>query len=292
MGFWTGVQLGLQDKVAADERAKDAKLREEENERRRRAEERAEQQFNLSSMTERYKLVQNIAKDLGLNRNPGTPQQQSDLKSLAAMIAGAEGSEGFLGRVAQNPAMASTIIGSIRAAQKDSDGKFKPSGEDIMALYQVVGGDNFASAFSKYSTTGDINAAISDPTGQGFDELMQAAIESAQVTQEIPGLVISPDVYEGTNFEIWEKQEKYYNTQLKNYASAAAKRAAKKEDQTEFSLIAEALKNSKGGVIDPYLYTQFGQDVYNHLLTAGGQNVFKLNENPGLTRARSYWETQ
>ena len=255
-----------------------------------RAEERAEQQFSLSSMQQRYELVQQISKDLGLNRDPGTPQQQSDLKSLAAMIAGAEGSEGFLGRVALNPAMASTIIGSIRAAQKDSDGMYKPTGEDIMALYQITGGTNFSSAVSKYSTTGDINAAINDPTGQGFDELLAAAAENAQRPQEIPGLVVSSEVYEGTDFDVWEKQEKYYNTQLKNYANAAANLAAKKEDQTEYSLILDALNNSKGGVIDPYLYTQFGQDVYNHLLTAGGQNVFKLNENPGLINARSYWE--
>ena len=290
MGFWTGVQLGLQDKVASEERAQDAKLRQEENERRKRAEERAEQQFSFSSMQQRYELVQKISKDLGLNRDPGTPQQQSDLKSLAAMIAGTKGSEGFLAKVALNPTMASTIIGSIRAAQKDSDGMFKPSGEDIMALYQVTGGANFSSAVSKYSTTGEIMSAIEDPTGNGFNELLQATIENARTSQPIPSLVISSEVYEGTDFDMWEKQEKYYNTQLKNYGEQALLLASKEEDQTEYSLILKALGNSKGGVIDPYLYTQFGKTVYDSLLTVGGQNAFKLNENPGLINARSYWE--
>lgn len=279
MGAWKGIWMGMQ---AAEESKRNAA----EQERLERSLALTEERFNFDKRTQLINTALSLSDRMGLSTKI-TGEDKANLQLLAKKVAGVEGADEWLAGFNKNPALATQVLDLIK--KKDI------TGEKLMTLINVHDLAGSEEVVQKYTTTGDILAALTGDT-----EIDDLIAEISTGTVPAPVLDIDPSLYDKSGddydtdkFNYFEKQERAFNAAVIRKAKARMQEDDIKSSADLFAQYNEAIKNSSLNQLDPFLVQTIAPLEYQKFLTESQQDGYGAGQtwyNIGLNDYLSIYQ--
>lgn len=279
MGAWKGIWMGMQ---AAEESKRNAA----EQERLERSLALTEERFNFDKRTQLINTALSLSDRMGLSTKV-TGEDKANLQLLAKKVSGVEGADEWLAGFNKNPALATQVLELIK--KKDI------TGEKLMTLINVHDLAGSEQVVQKYTTTGDILAALTGDT-----EIDDLIAEISTGTPPTPVLDIDPSLYDKTGddydtdkFNYFDKQARAFNAAVIRKAKARMQEDAVKSNPDLFAQYNEAIKNSSLDQLDPFLRQTVAPLEYQKFLTESQQDGYGAGQtwyNIGLNDYLSIYQ--
>lgn len=262
MSFFQGLAQAARDADARRERERDRA-----DARAAREEDRA---FKLDMWQRQVKenRINALAQLAGQRRSSSGSSSDGDygayVATLDGMLEGVEGGEDIMAMYRARPELAQQLLGQITDAERNSEGRLKVTGEQLVEWITVYG-DPVQQEMPSISFE-EIYSGETDWMG---DEVYTDALTSLSRPESDPeiGYRMDSSIYYQPDPQQWERQFELFESEVVRAAELEAQRAAADGDNLESARIMALLKDEtpKGAEA---LYQEFGPQVLDTLINS------------------------